>query len=177
MLKSLWRWLACISDMELVSPQPLDECIRRIEERMNAPMSVLALAEARPVIGRFRGSQLHARRRSFYRNLFFLSARFSSEAGQTRISCRFSTHPAAAGYMTFWLAAVTLLGGVMAFAVIADVASHRAPMRGVEWEAIVIPVLMIAFGVGLVRFGRWRARGDREFLLNFLLQTVQARLL
>ena len=33
---------------------------------------------------------------------------------------------------------------------------------------LAIPVLMLAFGVGMVWFCRWLARGEEEFLVAFL---------
>jgi hypothetical protein len=157
--------------VEFVSPHPVEECKRRIEAQMNTPFSVLALAEARPLIGRFRETWLRARRRPlWYRNSFqtYLSAELVAEDGETRIRCRFSMHPLVKAFMTLWFSVLVLVGGFMFIdALRPDVA------RGF---ALAVPLmLMLVGGAALVGFGRYMARGDRRFLTDLVQKTLNAK--
>jgi hypothetical protein len=42
------------------------------------------------------------------------------------------------------------------------------------WLGVGVPPLLLAFGFGLLRFGRYLARGERQFLIDFVGQTVGA---
>ena len=43
------------------------------------------------------------------------------------------------------------------------------------WLALAIPIAMLAFGFGHIKFGRYLARDERRFLLEFLRQTMGAK--
>ena len=50
------------------------------------------------------------------------------------------------------------------------------PLRGTAPRlGVAIPFLMFAFGVALVRFGRFLARNEERFLTEFLGKTLDAR--
>jgi hypothetical protein len=139
---------------------------------MNAPLDVLALAEARPLIGRIRGSRLRARKRTFwYRNSFqtYLSAELVADGSETRIRCRFGMHPFVIAFSVVWLCAATSLCGV---ALLHFGNSRQASPDA--WPGIAVCLLLPAFGWGIVCFGRYLARGEKQFLTDFIRQTLNA---
>ena len=156
-----------------VAPYPVEECKRRLEAEMNAPLSILALAEARPLIGRFRGNQLRARRRVWYRRSFYLSAELIAEGSETRIRCRFSMHPFDKVVRIVWFSGLVLIGGGALIAAIIDAALHRDLAR--VWPSIVIPIFMLIFGLVVGGFGHHIARNDQRFLTDFIAETLSAR--
>jgi hypothetical protein len=122
------------------------------------------------------GVRLHARKRLWYRNSFQtrLSADLKGEGGQTRIYCRISMHPLVAAFMAVWLTFVVLIGGVVVIESMVALASEAQTPKEV-WLGVGVPPLLLAFGFGLLRFGRYLARGERQFLIDFVGQTVGAR--
>jgi hypothetical protein len=44
-----------------------------------------------------------------------------------------------------------------------------------QYVGFVVPPAMLVFGVVLIGFGRWLARGEQEFLTEFLCTTLQAQ--
>ena len=160
--------------VELLAPYPVEECKRRLEAEMNAPLSILALAEARPLIGRLRGNHLRARSRVWYRrSQTYLSAELIAEGSETRIRCRFSMHPFYKVVRIVWFSGLALIGGGALVAAIIDASLHRDVAR--VWPSIVIPIFMSIFGFVVAGFERHITRTDTSFLSDFITQILNAR--
>jgi hypothetical protein len=43
------------------------------------------------------------------------------------------------------------------------------------WAGALLPPLIVVFFLGMVRVGRYLARGERDFLIDFLRRTVGAQ--
>jgi hypothetical protein len=142
-----------------------DECTRRLTARMDT-----SAFGARPVIGRIRGTKLHARKRIIYRNSFqtHLSATLVDQAGQTLVQCRFSMHPFVLAFTTVWFTGVLAIGGlIFAHSLMRLISDHfRAPLD--LWAGLAVPVALVGFGIGLLVLGRGLARGEQAFLTDFL---------
>ena len=160
--------------MELLSPLPLQECLERLKAAIDSPP---ALFGRWPVVGRVRGSALHARRRVRYANHFQtrLSAELEEQDGGTLIRCRFSIHPAVAVFTALWFGAAILIGGMIFFGSLAVLADASDGAGSGTWFGLGIPVMLLAFGAGVVALGRYLARGERDVLLAFLRETLRAQ--
>jgi hypothetical protein len=92
-----------------------------------------------------------------YRNSFQtrLRAEFVEEASGTRIRCRIGMHPLVSAFMIVWFAGVT-------FGLIAS-----------GFTPAVLGMLLA--GAGIVAFGRFAARNEQSFLIEFLCNSLHAR--
>ena len=100
----------------------------------------------------------------------YIFAKLSSEGTSTRLTCRCGMHPFGIIFMTVWFS------GVGAGAIGSLVLGLRHYANGtMPSVAGLVPWGMVVFGIVLVRVGRRMARGEREFLMDFLRQTIKAR--
>jgi hypothetical protein len=166
----LMRWLGYQTD-ELVSPLSIIECTNRLRL---AAQSEWAIFGTGPVVGKVgeKSFRLRKRLKMMTRNSFqtYLFARLSSEGMSTRLTCRFGMHPFVIAFMIVWFS------GVTAGAAGSLVSGLRHHSNGAMPSAVtLVPWGMVVFGIVLVGVGRAMARGERQFLLDFLRQTVDAR--
>ncbi len=160
--------------LDLVSPLPLPECVRRLRAEVD---SMWTFFGKRPLVGRVDDHWLRVARRIRYRNSFqtWMSARLSAEGGGTRLRCRFGMHPLVTVFMAAWFGFVLMLGGPASVVVLVKLVAAPAPTAAGEWLLALIPVWMLAIGSAMVGIGRWLARGERRYLIEFLRQSVEAR--
>jgi hypothetical protein len=158
--------------VELVSPLSVDECRRRLLEAMDAPMTFFG---KRPVIGRIDGAWLRAWRRIGYRNSFQtqLTAELAASNQQTHIRCRFGMDEAVTVILcvvlgTLLVAAVSTLPGC-----VSDLLSPDA--AGAGFPGLAIPTVMLVAVCGIVCLGRGLASGERQVLIDFVRETVDAK--
>lgn len=132
---------------------------------------------SKPVIGKVSESSLRLRRRIRYGNSFqtFLTATMRPEFGGTVISGECAMHPLVRIFNAVWFGIVALFGGTL-FLVTGWNALYGStgPSREALW-GMLVPLVLLTFGIGLVRLGRYLARSDPQFLMDFLIQTLDAR--
>jgi len=159
-------WLGYARD-ELISPRPLEECVARLQE------AVGGMFDNGPVIGRVDERSLRIRKRlQNAKNSFqtFLHATLERNGGATRISCRFGPHPLVLGFMVFWLVSAAAIG--IAFWTLGLPSANGGQIPII---VRVMPFLMMPMGLAMVFIGRYWARHERQFLLDFLRETVEAK--
>jgi hypothetical protein len=166
--------------IQLFSPLPPTECAARlaaaIDTESSVPFSLNGLFGSKPVVGRVTATSLRLRKRIRYQNSFqnHLAARLRAEAGGTVISGGVAMHPFVRAFMFIWFGGVILIGGTMFVGAVWTMLSSADGQRQHVWMGVVIPPFMLAFGLGLVRFGRYLARDETRFLTDFLIQTLNA---
>jgi len=138
--------------------------------------SLAGLFGSKPVVGRVTETSLRLRKRIGYRNSFqsFLAATLRPEAGGTVISGEVAMHPFVRVFMLIWFGGVILIGGTMFVATVGTMLFGSGSQYQNAWMGAVIPPILLAFGFGLVRFGRYLARDETRFLTGFLIQTLNA---
>ena len=77
-------------------------------------------------------------------------------------------------YMALWLGLVGLLGSVVFVAALLTVLGENVGATGDIWVGLIVPPGMLVFGVGLIWFGRYLARGEAEFLITWLTDVLHA---
>lgn len=77
-------------------------------------------------------------------------------------------HPAVTGFLALWFTGVVIIGGAILIHSLMQLASGPSPVPSGVWLGIGIPVVLIVFGVGLLRFGRHLARDDQPYLIDFI---------
>ena len=96
--------------------------------------------------------------------------KLADEGRKTRLHCRTGMHPFVALFMAIWFSGVSMAAAAMVTMLLRPPDGSTAP-----GFAAVVPFVMLAFGVGLVGLGRRFAASERERLIAFLKQTVDAR--
>ncbi len=155
---------------DLSSPLSPEQCIQRLRDACDGPS---ALFGSREVIGRLGRDSFRGHIRIGYRNSFqtYVTAKFLPDGAQTRIRCRFGLHPLVIVFMAIWFGVVLTASGSIFVVAVVHLIQHTA----VGLAGIAVPLLMLAFGYGLVRVGRWIARDEQELLTEFLCTTLHAR--
>jgi hypothetical protein len=166
------KWLLGSERFDLLSPLPPTECSGRLRDAVDGEW--LRMNRGAPAIGRVRETSFRIRRRLpvMMHNSFqtYVSGRFIAEHGQTRLRCRLGMHPLIGIFMPLWFALVVAFGAGWLF-----VGLRQGATGVMLWAGLTIPAVMTVFGIGLVRFGRFLARDEGPFLLDFLRQTLDAR--
>ena len=70
--------------------------------------------------------------------------------------------------MAVWFGAVALIGGAIFVHSLSLLVWAPAKAPDGNIVGVVVPVMMLFFGAGLVALGRWLARDEKAFLLNFV---------
>jgi hypothetical protein len=158
---------------ELTSPLPIAECLARLNAKLDSSWSVWG---ERPLLGGLSGNRLSARRRISYRNSFQtrLRAELTEQNGRTAIHCRFGLEPFVAVFMGVWFAGVISAGGLVFVVCLVEIVSRGSGAEHDAWVGVIVSPLMLIFGLALVRGGKYLARGEREYLLDFLCKTLDA---
>src|SRR5205823_4111258 len=131
----------------------------------------------RPVLGEVRESTFRLQKRQYSRNDFagHFCGTVDAEPGGSRIQGTFDVPCWTKYFMRLWLAGIVLCGAPIFVLTLLDVLTGSHHMTGDTWAGLVVPPALIVFGTILPTAGRVFGRGDRKFILNFLQQTVAAR--
>ena len=162
--------------LEFFSPLSPVECQSRLSAAIDKErwptFSVLGFFGSKPVQGWVTESSLRLRKRIRYNNsgqIFFTGTMRQYGRG-TLITGSFAEHPFVRVSTALWFGGMTLGGGILFIATIGEMLfSH--PRHG-EWLGIVVPPVMLIFGSGLVKFCRFLARHEPEFLTDFIMTTL-----
>jgi hypothetical protein len=155
-----------MAKLELVSPFPLVECQRLLN---------LGLQRSTVVEGSIKGTRLRARKRIFYRNSLQirLSASLLGEDAHTRIICRFAMHPVVIAFLVFWFGVLLFIGGGGIIAGVVELISGSRP-EARDLVGLLIPAMMLMFGVMILLVTRYLAAGERLTLIGFVRETLNA---
>ena len=160
----LRRWLGYETDL-LISPLPLEACMTQLKG---------AAAEDGVVVAAIGANSLRLRKRleEESHNSFqtYLRATLHSEGNATRLNCRFGPHPFVMVFMVFWF--LLALGIAAAILVISSSGTDAGEIPSI---AAMMPFMMAPMGIVVVAIGRRFARGERQYLLDFLSDTIAAR--
>ncbi|HXC54807.1 MAG TPA: hypothetical protein VNU97_05905 [Rhizomicrobium sp.] len=144
----------------LVTGLPPDECTRRLKANVQWGFMPFSQTE---VVGMVGARWFRLRRNIWYRNsLQAIAAGRLEESGVgTRIPCAFRMNLFAQVFMAIWF--LGAISSVMAL-------TSNAPSDA------FFSLGFVGFGIGVVAFCRWLARGERDFLIGFLRDTLDAEI-
>ena len=168
--------------VELFTPLPPPECARRLSSAIDDDgwlwlISLRGLVGSKPVIGHVTETWLRLRKRIGYRNSFqtILSASLRPEGGGTLIHGTAGVHVVVRAFMFVWFGGVMLGGGAIFLGTLAALLFGSGPRPPNAWAGIVMPWVMLGFGIGLVAGCRYLARDETRFLTDFLDSTLGAQ--
>jgi hypothetical protein len=132
----------------------------------------------KPVTGRVGEASLQLVKRIWYQNPLQTLMRgvFIEENGGTRVLCCFGVHPFVTTMLLLMLGFVLLWAGIFAIAALASLVAENGPIKGVAWLGLAVPPLAVGLGVAMIKFGRFLARHEQQFLIDFLRHVIEARL-
>ncbi len=162
-----------------LAPDAVDAALRRsVDEERRTLFSFSGYKGDLPVLCKFGENGFRLQKRKYHRNDFspYFFAKFEPEPGGTRIEGYFDMAAWPKLFMRIWLGGVVLIGGPLWVMSILDVLTGSHNTQGEAWIGIVIPPTMIIFGVLFPRFGGLMGRGEERFLMEFLQNTLMARI-
>jgi hypothetical protein len=174
MMRTIWQtllWkLGCeMGPVDLISPCPYAECVARLRQNTN---SSWAFFGPYPVNG-YVDEKSFALRQKKYRPEVLMRGTFADESRQTRLCCLFRTRHLALPAAILSLLMILLAGGpVFVKAVFALIKGSTSTPTLVGLT--VLPLLLVLY-IMLLNCYRASSRNERRFLLNFLIETLDAR--
>lgn len=156
--------------MDLTSQLSPEQCVERLRASVDAPFDFFGSKE---VVGSIRAGAFAGQKRIGYRNDFqtVVTAKFYPMGRATTVSCKFGMSRWVTAFMTFWLGGVSIIG---VFLILNGLLDQGAPLDS-RLAFIFGPTIMLGGAYLLLRFGRWLARDERQFLIDFLCETLQAQ--
>lgn len=165
-----------------LAPDAVIETLRRSvdKEQRSLFFSMSGYKGDHPVLCKFEGSGVRLRKRRYDGNIFTpcLFAEFHPEPGGTRIEGYFDMAQWANLYMKFFFGVAVLLCVHILILLLLDLAtgSHHWEGDGDRWAEVIAPPAMFAYGILVPKFCWWLGRGDKRYLLDFLQNTLAARI-
>ena len=162
-----------------ISPQAVAEVLNRsIDEEQWTLFSLSGYSGSRPILGKVRGNTFRLRKRRYSRNDFAgnFHGRFEPEQGGTRIEGYFDMPRWAKYFMRIWLAGAVLFGTPIFVATLLDLVTHSDYMTGDKWIGLLVPPALILYGTVFPKLGRVFGKGDEQFILQHMQNTLAARL-
>ena len=165
--------------MHFITPYPPEECKRLVESGAEHDTPLFSdLRFSSRVLARMGPTGFRLRyRRAFVQNSFapILDATIEATAGGSRIPVRFRLNRFVSGFMVVWFIGVMGVGGSIM------IMSVRALLRGESrvgeasvWLGLLFPIAFLGFGIGLVAFGQFLGRRDRQELISFIEHQLHA---
>jgi hypothetical protein len=166
----LKQWLTG-ETIVLTSPLPIAVCVDRLRGAMADGVGSFPAAPVRGAVDE-NWLQLVKVLQKGSQNSFqtYLRATLRGESSTTRLACRIGPHPLVIVFTLIWLAFA------LAIAIVSTLLGLKSQVTGGAIQfGLVIPFLMIPMGIAILGFGRFMARNERQFLLDFLRDTIEAR--
>lgn len=166
----------------LQSDISISECLNRISNAIDTPrwtvFSLSGYQGSRPVLGKIEGDRIRLEKRRYYRNSFapYFYATLSEQEHGTRIEGHFDSPPFVKVFMRIWLAFVLAVGIPIFILSLKGIFLKTNTGNGDPVVGVLVPPVLIVFGILLPKIGRWFARSEEGFILNFLQRILSARL-
>jgi hypothetical protein len=159
---------------DLVSPLPLAECILRLRA---ATDSRFAIAGRKPVLGTVRDTTIRLRRRRYYRHgaQCWLSGTFTEDGGRTRLHCTVGIHPLVRTFLEYWVVCIFLGGGWVFVRTLRTYWAAQGPLPESLWLGLVVPPLLLGFGVIMLALSEHSFGDDPRFLIEFVARTIDGK--
>ena len=154
----------------LASKLSPEDCVNRVRATTG---DMWAISGPCPVLAWIGNRSAVLRKRTFWINGFrtVLRVKFFNDGEGTLLRCRSGMSYASWGWLIGWFGFLFLIEGALVVAALTD----RARLEITPAAALGIPALFAGIGGAFVVVGRWFAKDDREFLLDFLSRAVEAR--
>jgi hypothetical protein len=146
-----------------------------IDEESSTVFSLSGFRGSRPVLGEVNEVSFRLQKRRYWRNDFAPNfyAQVQPESGGSRIEGYFDVSRRVKLTMRLWLVLAVLIGAPLFVAAVREL---TAGASGSVWIGMLVPPALILWAFVLPKLGRLLGRGEERFLLEFVQQTLAARL-
>jgi hypothetical protein len=105
-----------------------------------------------------------------YRNSFapIFSGRLIPQVNGTRVEGRFGMHPFVKIFLAVWFGGVAIIGGLIFIRSIGQALSVYTSDNQHTLIGFAVPLILLFFGILLVRFGKQLGRNEETLILNWL---------
>lgn len=148
--------------ISLYTAKSISECQRMVKSVGYSAFGV--------VLASFDGYKFRLYVRRDYRNSFapLFSGRLVPQTTGTRVEGRFGMHPFVKIFLAVWFAGVVSVGGFIFVSSIGQAMSGDVSNNSQRHIGIVVPPILLGFGVLLVRFGKKLGRDEETRILSWL---------
>lgn len=158
-------------DVNFVVNLPAEQCKTLLtesidRERYFPPYDFLYARK--DIIGYLKGSAFRIRKRRHNMNSFapLLYGEFLQEGNHTRIQGEFRMHPFIKPFEIFWFGFLIIFFVFNAIFVFPRVFSGEANLG--HFMGLTIPILLVAFAVGLIKWGKSSGEPEKNYIISFL---------
>lgn len=146
------------------SPLAPTEALTALSGLVDPPFTVF---RKRPAAGYVGGRGGWLRKRINHKNSFQSVLRFDvePEGAGSRVVCHIGAPWFSRGFLIFWMGGIILISG----------GTTLSSLSSGQYLDPAMLFGMLLFGGLLVVFGRWLARGDKPFLVDLVVRTVEGR--
>jgi hypothetical protein len=180
-MRRILQLLSQKESLTLYSPHPPSVCMARrltlaIHRQSSALFSFGSILSTKSVAGQVALDSLKLRKRINYRNSFqtFLIATMKPHEKGTLIQGDFVLHPLVRAFGVFWFGGVVIIGGCMLILTIFSYVFGFPHHDDHAWLMLIGPPAMLLFDVLLLKVGRYSAKGEAQFLSEFLIELLDA---
>jgi hypothetical protein len=158
-----------------------EECSRRLLASIDAErwtiFSLSGNVGSAAMIGWLDGDQFYLHKRSTWRNDFapYCYGNFVTQDNGTLIECYFDLQRWTKVFMNFWLAFAILVGVPISGLSIWDLLKTSRYNDSGEYLGLLVPTMMVLFGIYLPKFGLLLGESNEQFIVEFLRRTLSAR--
>ena len=154
------------AEVTLLSPMLREALVARLRGAVDSEWNMFG---GKPAVGRVWDDRLRLRKRIGYRNSFqiILRAELEPQGRGTLLRCRLGPYPLVRIAHGFWMVVALLFAAMILPAALLGAGD-------ITVMPVVVALVMPAFGAALWVFGRWLARGEDAWLLDWLRQEVGA---
>jgi hypothetical protein len=166
--------------IDMVSPLSPQECATRLRGEIDIEhprlFSWTGLFGSKPIVGRVTESELRLRQRRVGRNSFqrVFVGRIETDNGGSIIAGEFGIDPVVRSLMTIWFWGVLIIGGTLFLAALGSTLSGSRAFGDGTWMGLIIPAILIVWGLILPRMGQRMAKEEPKFITDFLARTLGA---
>ncbi len=164
----------------LQSTLSADQCRERLrtntDEQRRTLFSLSGYKGKSPVLCRIEGETFQLQKRRFYRNDFAPNFYGSIQpwGSSARIEGYFGPPRWAVIFLRIWLGAAVLFTVPVAWVSVQRMLGGNR--QAGDLIALAFPLVFVAFGVLMPRFGDWLGRNEKTFLVEFMETTLAAKL-
>jgi hypothetical protein len=157
-----------VTSVTLESALSRTACVERLNAAADQPWSFSKTHEAR---GRAKADSLWLMKNIDYRNSWqtVLRARLEDQGGGTRIECRFGINRFVLALTVLWF------GFALLFALTALATWIEGAHEHLGWQIALGSIFFPLPAAAIVAVGRWFARNDKRFLIDFICHEIDAR--
>ena len=157
--------------LELSSPLPPEECLRRLRAASDPWWKIFG---SKPAIGSVLGGLFWGCRRISYRNSWqtVAYARVRAATDGSHIIVRFGLDPFVFVLTVIWFGVACLAAAGLCLHGVIRLSSDAASVG--NWMIVLAPLAFLGLAFGQLAFCRWLARNEKAFLTEFLMGTMSA---